>query len=1103
MPIAPTEFWLRLVKSGLTDQHGYKKYADLIAQKFGDQALDATTIANFLIQQGVITKYQGQCLVGEAAPALRLGNFVIRDETPVRPLTHWIPAQTAVTESHSQSRQGFLLRAPLSALDESRRGWLAAHSEIRHPTLQPIELSGGAQAGDDEQIVEIFSPLPTGAPLWSVLKNKSKLSFRKTVRLGIDLAEALSTLHTSDNGGLAHGAVGADHVWVTIKGNAVLLRDPSSPARSPHADLSASWIERIESPARYAAPELADPNVAPSAASDLYSLGCLLLTVYSGRPVFDEATDRDLFAAHNEITPPELQHAIEQGADGDPLLRVIAYAMAKTRDARFDSAATFAAALQRVAELPPSKTNTSATKPAPPAVQAVSNDVSSRDIVSSSDIAGEQNPAPSAPAKPTVSDRPVKAKTPSPPAPEPPRPAQNSSPTPTSETVKAATTAPTEARKQDDRKRANQQRKPPEVDAATSTETTPIPSPGSTAEASTAEASTAEASTAEAASGESPVPAITTTSGPVPTVEPPAVIPEGGTALATESSTATTLRKRRRRKKNRIPILAGIMVLPVTLLGLAIALRGRGPQPNPKPRPNPALASNIPKVGEARRTPEVNDGPERLRGFEIVDNDRLLWVPPYSSDSNAPSLQLLPPGPAVIAKLSLASLVEKTLPIHQAFDIELDLLIEFLSDRAGVPAREIDQCTLAFFPGSMGRPQAAMSVRLIKPTPLSALLKQWKAVETRSGNQVLYADEDLKTAYYIGGGEDGKLDEDANVTDYAVGPLEKIREVADNSGGSIPLPRSMQTLWDRASDETDLVVLATPNFLIADGRELINQSVPELQSALKSWLIPDVAALMIVLDADENACYVELREVPSGGASQATLLSDLREMMRGWPDWADRFLLDTIPDRSWRVLASRLPLMLRFIDEQTRSTIDGPTVVASAYLPTEAAAQVSLATVLAMNTAQGQAADQATSETTAMSMEDLLSRPMSISFLQLSLQFSIDAVADEFRQDLPKGTAMPKLRIVGGDLELNGITQNQQIRGFEKDSVPLRQVLTDVVRAANPDPTATGPKDPKQALIWVVHPTGKPPAESEILITTRDAAAKKNYELPEEFRIEN
>ncbi|MEP1642674.1 hypothetical protein, partial [Rhodopirellula bahusiensis] len=64
---------------------------------------------------------------------------------------------------------------------------------------------------------------------------------------------------------------------------------------------------------------------------------------------------------------------------------------------------------------------------------------------------------------------------------------------------------------------------------------------------------------------------------------------------------------------------------------------------------------------------------------------------------------------------------------------------------------------------------------------------------------------------------------------------------------------------------------------------------------------------------------------------------------------------------------------------------------------------------------------------------------------------------------------------------------------FAKSDVPLRTVLTDLVLGANPDRTATGPDDPKQALVWVVKPD-----KSAILITTR-LASDGQYELPSEF----
>ena len=83
-----------------------------------------------------------------------------------------------------------------------------------------------------------------------------------------------------------------------------------------------------------------------------------------------------------------------------------------------------------------------------------------------------------------------------------------------------------------------------------------------------------------------------------------------------------------------------------------------------------------------------------------------------------------------------------------------------------------------------------------------------------------------------------------------------------------------------------------------------------------------------------------------------------------------------------------------------------------------------------------------------------------------------------------------------------GITQNQQVRDFSKTDEPLRAVLTDLVVRANPDKSAIGPNDAKQALIWVVADDAANSGQKEILITTRQAAKSNNYELPKEFQLE-
>jgi hypothetical protein len=293
------------------------------------------------------------------------------------------------------------------------------------------------------------------------------------------------------------------------------------------------------------------------------------------------------------------------------------------------------------------------------------------------------------------------------------------------------------------------------------------------------------------------------------------------------------------------------------------------------------------------------------------------------------------------------------------------------------------------------------------------------------------------------------------------------------------------------------VALITPNFLFADGREMLRSALPELVDPLKSFLIPEVAAVLLTIHSEADHYYFEARLAPSGGTSEAALLRSVESTVESWPQWAEDFIVSSVPDASWRLLATRLPSMMRFVSEQFRDGIVDGVIVANAYLPVEAVPQVSVAVAFAMNTTGQSMTVAPTTSAPPLTLAQMLDRKMTVSFDQESLEFALDAIVQAFRADLPKGSEMPPAKILGSDLEMSGITQNQQVVDFSKTDVPLRTVLTDLVVGANPDKSATGPRDPKQALIWVVNQdsSGKP----EILITTRKAADGK-YELPKEFQ---
>ncbi len=1049
MAIALSEFWTRLIESGITDSDGCRSIASSFCDAHGGTPpSEPLKLAKFLIKSGGLTEFQARSIL--AGRDLRVGPFVIRSEKPPAPLSRWVAVQAV-----GGGPSGFLFLASSDEhLGGGRDQWLEAHAGVSGESLLSIEVQPiGNKTG-------VFSPLPEGKCLHELTEKQGKIQRRRACQIGIEIADALVALHGRS---LIHGQVRSDRVWITSERKAVLLRDPSGPAVKPSPDRPGGWLDNIESDSAYSAPEFGSEDQDCNPATDIYSLGCLLYRMVAGRPPVTGKTFAQAIAAHASETPKELSDAIQKGESGDPFYRVIAFAMAKNPAARFSSAQQLSDALGATLKLIPS------TKPAAETVVEKTPHDAAAD-------AKKKTPQKKVSAKP-------------------------SNPPPATTTPPPATTT-----------------SPAEGSAASPTTAPPAALP--TAQA----AVTIEAPGHPVSSGPPPLVSNLLLASEPPLVSDPPVLSEPpavsdppavseplvvseplAKAIDPESSKQSerSPARRRKKKKSRAPLILGGLCLPVLIMMIVLMTRDTEmvPQTRREHLPNPPVISSA-----GTRSPggssasDAESEPGNLHGYELVVDERLLWVPPYAADSETAPLELLPPGPGVIVSVRLgrlrASAVGKE--IVDLLSPEISQLIELSSQRSKVPVDSIRRCSIALHPGADGWPEVSLAIELDTALPLSELTERWGASASRtSAGQTIYAGDDVGTdAFYI-----VPSDDESSVSRFAVGSVKRITEVAENEGGPISLPPSLQRLWSRSSDQADLVVLVTPNFLFADARSMLVSVVPELVRPLRAVLIPDIAGALVTADVVDEGLYAEVRVVPSGSVSEAVLMRQLTAAIGDWPQWADRFVQDSVPDASWRLLANRLPSMMRFVSGETRFGISGGNVVANVYLPARAASQVPLTLLLALNTRAGASTAVAVvTPAKALTVQEMLDRKMSVSFDQESLEFAINTIVDEFKRSLPPGSSMPPVRIIGGDLEKMGITQNQQIRDFSKSDLPLRKVLTDLVLGANPDRTASGPNDPKQALVWVVTDDPESPQKKVILVTTR-AAAENQYELPDEFVV--
>ena len=208
-------------------------------------------------------------------------------------------------------------------------------ARLNHPHILPMHDSG--EAGGFSYYT---MPYADGESLRARLKRERALSVDDAIDVAVQIADALAYAH-------AHGVVHRDikpenvlfsatgHLWVADFG---LARAVSSAVND---SLTESGFA-VGSP-RYVSPEQAAGERHVDGRSDVYSLACVTYEMLTGAPPFPGDSLQALIAQHVAKPAP---HATTARAEVSARVSdAVAKAMSKDPDARFATAAEFAAAL--------------------------------------------------------------------------------------------------------------------------------------------------------------------------------------------------------------------------------------------------------------------------------------------------------------------------------------------------------------------------------------------------------------------------------------------------------------------------------------------------------------------------------------------------------------------------------------------------------------------------------------------------------------------------------------------------------------------------------------------------------------------------------------
>ncbi len=1048
MSMTIAQFWKLVVESQLMSADDASKHAAEFNRLHGQQNPTVDQLVKWLVGSK-LSPYQAKVLLSGRAGPFNYGDYQIFDRI-------------------EGGRGAMLFRAVHRATMHRVCLFFLSGPQAQDPqfisTLNQQALAANASSQGQPHLARCYHLVDAGAFKFIVLEDlaskrldrqlttQGALSTVEACRIVRQIAAALGVLHAS---GEAHGRVCPANIALDSNNQAKLLgfpldRNVFEPAMPLEDELALGKDTPPE--VDYAAPESFAQMPVTDPSCDVYALGCTLYHLLSGRPPYSGGDAKQKQQRHASETPRPLHEVNPQIPQ--PLSKIVNYMLAKDPEMRFQQMSTVIDKLAPFA----------GPDSAPPA-PSTRNQAYEKWL---------QKHVPAVAQKPSA-----------------PKPSPKPAP------VTATTTAPAAAPLM-----ATAVMAPPSGVAtmAQGVRAMPVSPVMGTVPAM------AQAVTSPMMSAAPPVMAAAPRGA-----QPPAgvsvkasVEPEIKGLASVNASSAP----RKRRKGSLMPLLIGVVLLGVALGGY-MYMKNSNAKVVVGKTPEQTAAENMKRIMESEGKSSDSNKKKDDKGAKGAKAADSKTPPPtnvlaaddprekiFSLDKQDPvwtaptggkplELRYLPPGTPAIVVLRPAEIMKHPEAAKLLDNRVLGSIAPWFQNdiaaETGVPLDQIEQVTVSFIDNGSNAPTRAYVVRTLQSVGSDAQVAAWGNPEPQAMGDKVYFAKDGK-AFFIDPKSDSRL--------LVIGPEASLKDVLGGDGTAI-LPPAIESMLKVTDSMRMLTCLFVPGFVLDKGKPSLSGPGAILREPL-TWLMeydpvkqhPRAVVFSAHLGA---ATFLELRlnDPEAGPQSQGAAIA-----MKARVDTLfDKYkaytaaLRRSMSDYSAPLLFDHFGDIVKLTQNFVRIGTMEKQIVARVYLPSTGAHNLALGSYLCLveNPASGFTSGDgggtgggekkpAPTGTGALAK---MQKPTTLMFDRNPFEVAIKLLSDDI--------GVP-IVILGGDLQIEGITKNQSMALMEENK-PAMDILKAILIKANP----------AGKLVYLVKKNAE--GEEELHITTRKAVGERKETL--------